>query len=313
MTATPPSDISVSAARSMARLVVTHHLGSKPKRVIMQTGGMTNYVFMVNHADGDLVVRLSPDPVKLNAFIKEQWAIAKAKELDVPTPDVLEVGNEVVPYPYMISRKSKGKEASFQPQRLEILHELGRYAALVNSIGTSGFGSTFDWSNNQLSRNDNWDEFLDRELMLDQRLEILRKRRILAKPQIQRLASALRRLGKTSRKPSLNHGDLRLKNVLVDDRGAISAIIDWENCISSLAPHWELSLALHDLSIDEKHALLDGYGLKPAKMTEMIAALRALNIINYAPEIERLVEEKDTSRLEHYRVRLNGALDLYCI
>jgi aminoglycoside phosphotransferase (APT) family kinase protein len=307
------SPLSISAARKMARQLITHHLGAAPRRIVTQSGGLTNFVFMVNHPEGELVVRLSPDPVKINAYIKEQWAIAKVRELDVPTPDILEVGNEVVPYPYMISRKVEGREATFHPHRLEILRTVGKYAARINSIRTTGFGGTFDWSNNQLSKNDSWDEFLDKELSLPKRLAILQKRKILNRAQVNRLSSTLRSLGKPSRRPTLNHGDLRLKNVLVNEKGAVTAFIDWEDCISSLAPYWELSLALHDLSIDEKQTLLDGYGLKAGKVSEMAPYFRALNIINYAPKIERLAEEKDTERLEQYRHRLNGALDLYCL
>jgi aminoglycoside phosphotransferase (APT) family kinase protein len=311
--APPQAAIKPAAAREMARAVITHHLGSPPKRVHAQGGGLTNFVFMVAHAEGELVVRLSPDPAKINDYIKEQWAIAKVRELKVPTPDILEVGNEVVPYPYMISRKVEGEESTFHPQRLEILHEIGRYGALVNSIRTTGFGSTFDWSNNQLSKNDSWDDFLDRELSLDHRLKTLEKRKILSKAQTKKLAATLRSVSKLVKRPTLNHGDLRLKNVLVNGKGAVTAIIDWEDCISTLSPFWELSVALHDLSVDEKQVLLDGYGLKPGKMDEIVPVLRALNIINYAPEIERLVEEKDSAQLERYRFRLNGGLDLYCI
>jgi hygromycin-B 4-O-kinase len=36
-------------------------------------------------------------------------------------------------------------------------------------------------------------------------------------------------------------------------------------------------------------------------------------LINYAAEIERLAESKDDLRLEQYRIRLSGALDLYSI
>jgi hygromycin-B 4-O-kinase len=309
----PSPQIKVSAARRMARSVIAHHFGSPPNRITAQGGGLSNFVFMVKHEKGDLVVRLSPDPVKINSFIKEQWAISRVRELKVPTPDILEVGNEVVPYPYMISRKVEGREATFHPQRLEILREAGRYGALINSIKTTGYGGTFDWSNNQLSKNGSWEEFLKKELTIERRLQTLRKWKMLTAPQVRKLSSALKSISKQSKKTTLNHGDLRLKNILVNDKGAITAIIDWEDCISSVAPYWELSLALHDLSIDEKQALLEGYGLKVGKLPEIVPVLRALNIINYAPEIERLADEKDTVRLEQYRVRLSGAFDLYCL
>ncbi|MGH6875630.1 MAG: aminoglycoside phosphotransferase family protein, partial [Aestuariivirgaceae bacterium] len=70
---------------------------------------------------------------------------------------------------------------------------------------------------------------------------------------------------------------------------------------------------LHDLSIDEKQAFLEGYGLKQSKIVELAPVIRALNVINYAPKIERLAEAKDTQKLEQYKTRLGGALDLYCL
>jgi hygromycin-B 4-O-kinase len=310
-TAQSAAEISNSRARAMARKIISHHLGSAPARIVGQAGGLNNYVFMVKHKEGNLVVRLSSDAAKINAYIKEQWAIARVSELKVPTPEILEVGNEVIPFPYMISRRAEGSEATLHPDRLGILRELGSIAARINSVATTGFGSTFDWSNNQLSLNDSWEEFLAKELGVRDRLKILVKRRVLSRRQINRVSAALHSIGRKRLRPKLNHGDLRLKNVLVNKEGTIKAVIDWEDCISSV-PIWDLSLALHDLTIDEKQAFLEGYGLKPAKIEEAAPLIKALNIINYAPKIERLAERKD-SALEHYKMRLRGVLDLYSL
>jgi aminoglycoside phosphotransferase (APT) family kinase protein len=114
-------------------------------------------------------------------------------------------------------------------------------------------------------------------------------------------------------KPKLNHGDIRLKNVIVDEQGKISAVLDWEKCISNLAPHWELALALHDLGIDEKQTFLEGYGLAEKKIREIAPLIKAFNIVNYAPEIERLAQLKETAQLEQYRTRLSGVLDLFSV
>ncbi|HKG73336.1 MAG TPA: aminoglycoside phosphotransferase family protein [Aestuariivirgaceae bacterium] len=311
-TAQPPAEVNASRARAMARKIISHHFSAPPLRLVGQDGGLSNHVFMVKHKEGDLVVRLSSDPARINAYIKEQWAAAKAKELKVPAPEILEVGNQVIPFPYMVSRRAEGSEATFHPKRLEILRELGSIAARINTIQTTGFGTTFDWSNNQLSLNDSWEEFLTKELDIESRLGILSKRKMLSRLQIRKMSGILRAMGKKRVRPSLNHGDLRLKNVLVSREGAIKAVIDWEDCIS-LLPFWELSVALHDLSIDEKQGFLEGYGLKEPKIVEMTPMVKALNVINYAPEIERLAEAKDFARLEQYRTRLSGALDLYCL
>src|SRR5687767_13579817 len=102
---------------------------------------MTNIVFLVHHDDGDFVVRIGQNPGKLSAYIKEQWAVAKAQKAGVPTAEILEVGNEVIPSPYMISRRARGNAAIHHPERMMILRKLGRYTAMIHSIHTRGFGS----------------------------------------------------------------------------------------------------------------------------------------------------------------------------
>lgn len=298
-------------AREMARLVIEHHFGSKPRRVIHKASGLSNFVFTVKHDEGDFVVRISPEQARLNSFIKEQWTQAKAREIGVPTPEILEVGSEVISQPFMISRRVEGEVAIFHPERLKIIREMGRYAAMINTIKTECFGSTFDWSNNQLSRNDSWKNFLENELHFEGRLEMLEKQKMIDAAQAKKIRRILEEAWKSKIKPTLNHGDIRLKNVMVGEEGKITALLDWENSTSNLAPHWEFSLALHDLSIDGKQAFLEGYGLSEKKLREIMPAVKAINVINYAPEIERLAQEKETALLEHYRTRLSGTLDFY--
>ena len=298
----------------MAREVIAHHFGNrKPRRIEHKAAGLSNFVFAVAHAEGDFIVRISPDSARINSFIKEQWAQSRAREAGVPVPEILEVGSGVIDQAFMISRVVKGCEATLHPKRWEIIREMGRYAALINSIKTEGFGSTFDWSSNQLSHNKTWLEFLENELKFEEKLATLEKRKMLAAAQAKKIRKILTDAAKQKIKPALTHGDVRLKNVMVDEDGKITAFLDWEHCTSNLAPAWEVSIALHDLSIDEKQLFLDGYGLKEKKILEILPLVKAINFINYAPEIERLAIEKDTEHLEKYRTRLSGALDLYSI
>jgi aminoglycoside phosphotransferase (APT) family kinase protein len=306
------AEIQADGAKEMARLIIAHHFGNKPKRVVHLTGGLSNFVFMVYHNEGDFVVRISPEPTKIQAFMKEQWAMVKAREAGVPTAEILEVGNQIVPFPYMVSKKVEGREATFHARRLPIIKEMGRFAGLINSIKTDGFGCTFDWSNNQLSRNETWEDYLQKELNCDARLEVLKKQKMLLPKQLKKLRALLLKPPARIAKPSLNHGDIRLKNVIVDDDGAIKAFIDWEQATSNLA-YWELSLALHDLSIDEKQEFLQGYGWSEKELFESAPFIKALNLINYAPKIGRLAAAKDSKQLQRLRARLSGALDLYSV
>ena len=303
----------LAQAKEMARIIVRHHFGSKSRRITQQNGGLTNLVFSAIHAEGNFIVRLSFDPSRINSFIKEQWAQTAAREVGVPTPEILEVGNEIIGLPFMISRTVEGREATDHENRLKIIREMGRYAALINSIPTSGFGTSFNWSSNQLSRNETFADFLKKELQVETRLKVLEKQKILNSPQLKKMEAIFKAAMKSNPSPSLNHGDMRLKNVIVDEAGKIKAVIDWENAISNLAPEWELSIALHDLSIDEKQEFLEGYGLTEKKICESMPLVKAFNIINYTGKIESLVAEKDTVKLEQYRTRLSGTLDLYSL
>ena len=76
-----------------------------------------------------------------------------------------------------------------------------------------------------------------------------------------KLMQQLKMMRQWKQKPCLHHGDLRLKNVMADQKGRITAIIDWENCISAIGPGWDTSIALHDLSIDAQWRYLEGYGM----------------------------------------------------
>lgn len=207
----------------------------------------------------------------------------------------------------------EGSEATHHPERMAVLREMGRLTALIHTIPTSGFGHTFDWSSNQLSRKETWAEYLKRELNIEQRLKVLETNKMLSKPQLKTLHTTLKEIEGLEADTVLNHGDMRLKNVMADAAGKITAVIDWEFCSSNVAPYWDLSLGLHDLSVDAKQAFLGGYGISEKEVRDMAPVLKVLNVINYVPFVERAAEEKDERRLEQYRTRFSGALDLYSL
>ncbi len=295
------------------RDIVRRYFSTAPKRIEALGGGITNHVYAVDHPDGQFIVRMGATPAKVKEFLKEQWAIARAAEVGVPSAEVLQVGTEAAPLPYMIMRKVDGTEATHHPDRVAILREMGRLTRLIHGVRTSGFGHTFDWSNDLLSRNETWKDYLQDELKVGTRLDVLEEHELLDKAAMKRLRAIWREVEGWKKPPSLNHGDMRLKNVMVDDKGAVTAVIDWEFCSSNVAPYWDLSLTLHDLSIDAKQEYLAGYGLSAAEIREAAPVIKAINIVNYAHVIEAAIKDKDRDRIDHFRVRLSGALDLYAI
>lgn len=311
MNETPATPANIRHYRRLVRKIVNRHFGKEASRIVYKRTGLTNYVFAVNHVEGQFVIRVSPDAEKIDSFKKELWATQKVREAGVPTQEVLAVGVEDTSEPYMIARRVTGVEATHHPRRLSIVHEMGRYAAIINSIRTNNFGNVFDWAGIP-AKSLGWAEYLEEEWGAEHRLNVLATHQILPENSIAKLRKIIDELKTVKAKPSLIHGDLRMKNVIVEEDGQITAIVDWDDCLSTIAPAWELSTALHDLTIDEKQSLIEGYGCTE-QMAEMAVIMRAFNIMNYSTFIEGAAEKGDLKALTEFKLRLNGSLDLYCL
>jgi len=312
MVETPDRPSEIRHYRHLAKKIIETHFGKPPSRIVYKRSGKTNFVFAINHVEGQFVVRLTPEKERIDAFRKEHWATQKVREAGVPSPEVLAVGNDLGDEPYMIARRVTGSEATEHPRRRHIVHEMGRYAQIINSIATENFGSNFDW-NTYAPKKRTWSEYLDEEWEFDRKLKLLGDHKILSKQELIKLREIIDETRTTHIAPSLNHGDLRLKNVIVDEDGEIAAILDWDDSISTIAPQWELSIALHDLSIDEKHLFLEGYGLSAEDMQKMAPLIKAFNIINYTGSIEGAIDTKNHKALSEIKLRMSSALDLYSL
>jgi len=295
----------------LAKKLLKHLYGNKRMSITSLSGGLSNYVFLAKLPGEELVVRLSDKPEKITLFLKEQWAVDKARSNDIPVPDILEVGNEIIPIPYMIVRKINGESATNYVDRKQLLINMGSYAAKINSIRTNNYGNVSDWSENILSKNKTCKEYLHKELNVMYRLNTLIKYKMLLPKNIKKIKTHLGEMESWKKKPSLNHGDIRFKNIMIDKYGKIVSIIDWENCTSNIAPYWELSIALHDLSIDEQEHFLQGYGITPAAYIKMAPYIKTLNILHYAPLVEKLAIKMNAEKLAHFKARINGSMDMY--
>jgi len=314
MDETPERPVTIRHYRQLANEIIEKHFGKPPQRIVYRRSGRTNFVFTINHVEGQFVVRISPnpDPNRIEAFKKELWATQKVREAGVPSAEVLIVDQDDDSEPYMITRRVTGLEATHHPQRERIIHEMGRYARIINSIPTKGFGPHFDWTDNGFKCR-TWSDYLDNEWEFEKRLRILTAHKIISQRAVTKLRKTINETRTLQIEPSLSHADLRLKNVMVDEDGEIAAIIDWEECLSTIAPQFELSISLHDLSIDEKHTFIDGYGLDSEAVVPMASLIRAFNVINYSDAIERAVEVRDHKMLAEFKLRLNAGLDLYSL
>ena len=304
----------IRANLTLAKKVIKHHFGKLPRKLEFKPAGKTNFVFeAVMGKSKKYIVRIAAIKDKLLNFQKEEWVINKVSEKNIPVAKVVEVGADIIPFPYMIQEKLNGEEAIHHENRLDILFEMGAYTKLIHSIPTTSFGHVFDWSEDNKGKNKTWKDFLQNEWNVVHRIEFLDQHHLVDPKKMKKLQLGVSRIEKWKESPSLNHGDIRLKNIIVNTKGKILAFIDWENCLSAITPCWDLSIALHDLSVDAKQRFLEGYGMKPEEYEQHSQAIKFFNILNYVPTLEELIGKNKKLLLGMYRLRLNGMLDLYSI
>jgi aminoglycoside phosphotransferase (APT) family kinase protein len=303
--------LSMTKAASFVKAIGEHYLGRGILSVTPLSGSNSNYVFELDHAAGSFVVRLSPNLTKLRDYNKETIVQERVRRLGIPAPELLHVG--IDPVPFEFSRKIKGQPAAaFSAQNL-IIEELGAFARLIHSIPTFGHGSMFSFEIEGGEKSCTWIDFLEKEWQAPRRLEILIQDEMLTSAQGGRAEALLEEMERWTGRPALNHGDLRLKNVLVNEKGKIVALLDWERCVSAIPPYWDLSIALHDLSIDAKEAFLRGYGMTPDRMEMIAPFLKLINLLNYATEVEAADKASDREELLRLKTRIGGRLDLYSL
>lgn len=296
-----------------AQAIVKHHIGGRVRGCEPLTGGITNHVFRVRHDGGAVIVRLASKGGRLEAFLKEQWACERAREAGVPAVRVLEVGSDVIDTPYMIEEAADGASACKHEDRIGIITRFGSMAASIHEVETHGFGETFDWSRNELSRCESWGDYLTETFDWKGRLKGLSEAGVLDAGRARAVRATFETLAGETPAPALNHGDLRLKNVLVDEDGEICALLDWEDCQSNAPRLWDLSLALHDLGVDEKEAFLKGYGMAPNHAIQLASGWAALNVAMYSGFVEQAHQAGDEEKLGWFRARMAGTFDLYSV
>jgi hygromycin-B 4-O-kinase len=298
----PNDELEPVAGRALSKA-----LGAFAERLESVEGGISNQVLQAEVGGRAVVIRLGRD--KVERFERERRVIERMRRAGVPTPEVLAMG-EQDGYAFMIAERIQGEIAADHPNRLRTLEELGDLAARrIHTIRTYGFGCHYQFE--PAAGLDGWRGWLLGEMQADARLRLLRAHDLISETQEAELRDILEAVARWAEPPVLNHGDLRLKNVLVDDEGAILALIDWEHSLSAPGGHWDISIALHDLWADQMQAFLKGYGMTEAEVHANAPTWRLFNALNYAPEVGHALDAGDDEVLERIRIRFSGALDLF--
>ena len=231
-----------------------------------------------------MIVRINADPLKL-VFEREKHAMTLARSAGLPIPRVL---HRRRPAPVHGAGARQRNRAAHAYDRIDTVRQMGEITArstdpvaLVWALGSRRKAEC------ALPRRHSWGAHLEGDLRI-------RAHRGYGAANVsagqRRKMPILLHMFTWRRNPVLHHGDMRLKNIIVDQHGSIWRCCDWEHCTASVPALWDLSVALHDLTIDEKQAFLQGYGYRPRELTKSIGYMRLLNALNYAPRIAEMAE-----------------------
>lgn len=245
--------------------------------------GSVNKVFIVETVNHKVVARMSDRAEALEEYTKEAWCIEHAAARGVPVPSVISVGR-CEGLAYIIQSYIAGDEGRDSPApKLGIWRELGKYAKLIHSISVKGFGLKLSEMTQGDARK-SWLRYLKYNIESLTEDDPLIKLKVLTRPQSKVIKAVFADLKGREFTFGLNHGDISLKNTIVDVRGRVS-MLDWGSAEAAIVPHHDLiqMLKMNMLegvpSGEEIRAFLAGYGISPAELERMMPELENLLIL----------------------------------
>jgi aminoglycoside phosphotransferase (APT) family kinase protein len=220
--------------------IFANALGTEVQEINRIVAGEVNEVYLVQTKDGNFILRISRE--KKAKFLAERWALDQTREVGVPAPTMLYVGeikasNETLKV--CVENKLPGEplgeestKAKLTEQEIKnIGYEEGELLAKIHSIKTSGFGKLKAGGVGELN---NWSEYVlkhfnrgNNDGLIDQAKQIG-----ISKDQIELAIATLKKYEAvyTIATPHLLHGDYGPKHLLIKD-GHIVGVLDFENCM----------------------------------------------------------------------------------
>ena len=258
---------------------------SKPQKL---KGGSVNKVYRVRASGQHYVVRFQEDAGRFGEYQKEEWCSQLAQSLQIPTTEIVNSGR-YRHAEFLIQRFIDGTPGTLFPGNpLVIWSTLGSYLAQFHSVSTNGFGlELIDRNTNTFSAS--FANYLNYNIeSLTQQDELLRRGYInleesfLLREQFEALSHSRLQLG-------LCHGDISLRNTLVDSRGKIY-LIDWGCAHSDVVPYSDFAniLRFEQPTPADFKGFLHGYGMSEAEFAAIeptlrqVAALIAVDKLRWA-------------------------------
>lgn len=276
--------------------IVANEIQEKALRILPVIGkGFVNRVFIVETKNSEIIVRTN-DLDSFDEYQKECWAAHQAIKKTIPTPNILKMGvfeNRAFSFQKYING-IEGRDIS--RDKKFIWKQLGEYARQIHSIKVGGFGLTFrDMTEGDAQKS--WLRYLNYNIESLNENDALLELKVITKKQSEKAANMFTKLKSREFVFGLNHGDLSLKNTIVDEFGIVH-LIDWGSAEASIVPHHDLIQLLkvniqeNNPDVSEIRAFLEGYGIDEVDYQRILPDLEALLLLRAFDKLRWAIDWK---------------------
>lgn len=277
--------------------------------------GIVNQVCVVETKGRKIVVRMN-DKQTYSSFVKEKWCIEQAQLVGIPSPEVLSMGI-IDDTAYMIQTFIEGENGSDSTKpKLDIWKQLGVYAKQMQKIPVSGYGEDLFDSFHGVFKSPphpgsdgSWNGYVNYNSNSLTENDQLIELGVINWTESKRIRKLFEGLKDENFHFGLIHGDLSLKNTIVNHEGKI-ILIDWGNAEVFVAPHGELFSLLNTQLLDlgpnneEFQAFLDGYDASE----EELSCLNSVLLLSAFDKL-RWAIDRSPNDIQHFAMLARQMVD----
>ena len=219
----------------LATEITRTSLDSCDARPVPIPAGSVNKVFRVTSAGRPSILRFSAEASAYADYQKEAWCIEQARARGVPTPEIVQIGQHGT-VTFMFQRFVAGVPGTSPLlDRHHVWSALGAHLSTIHTIPTQGFGLQLqDATAGQFT--ESWERHLSYNLSALGSHDLLQQQGIITPNESALLTHYFTRLGRDDVRLALSHGDIALRNAIVDPNSSVH-LLDWGCSHSHVVPY----------------------------------------------------------------------------
>ena len=260
-------------------------------------GGSANKNFSIKSKEKEIIIKISlphKEHRALEDYKKEKWCIQKASKKGVSGPRVLGLG-EFQGRAYMVQSFIPGINGKKLKNKLKVFYNLGKYAKLIHSIKTSGFGEKLSDPKGIFSGS--WKKYLDYNIKSLSNGDKLIKLKVFDKHQAGKVKEIFQSMKRHRYTFGLNHGDLVAWNTLVEKSGKVR-LLDWEYSEAHVVPHYDFINVLRlryprsKPKDEEINQFIKGYGMSQKEFNLLKPEIYKLTLLICVDRLRYVIDRK---------------------